>query len=61
MFKIDNDEYLYKEELAAIFRIEEKTLTDWISKGDIPSLKLGKVRVFHMATINEWLKEKIEQ
>ena len=60
MFTIDNDQYVTKSEIAEILGVTERSITDWVTDHYIPSIKLGKIRIYHLQTINRWLKDQIE-
>jgi excisionase family DNA binding protein len=38
----DQPEYLKVEEVAARLKLKEKTIRDWILRGELPAYKLGK-------------------
>ena len=38
----DEPEYLKVEEVAARLKLKEKTIRDWILRGELPAYKLGK-------------------
>ena len=38
----DEPEYLKVEEVAARLKLKEKTILDWILRGELPAYKLGK-------------------
>jgi excisionase family DNA binding protein len=38
----DEPEYLKVEEVAARLKLKEKTIRDWILRGELPGYKLGK-------------------
>ena len=38
----DEPEYLKVEEVAARLKLREKTIRDWILRGELPAYKLGK-------------------
>jgi excisionase family DNA binding protein len=38
----DEPEYLKVEEVAARLKLKEKTIRDWIGRGELPAYKLGK-------------------
>lgn len=59
MIEIENDKYLDSDELSELLNICQGTVMNWVSAGKIPSLKLGKKRLFHLATINRWLQSNI--
>jgi excisionase family DNA binding protein len=60
MIKIQNEEYLDAGELSLLLEIAKGTLLNWVSDNRIPSIKLGKKRIFHLGTINKWLQKNIE-
>jgi excisionase family DNA binding protein len=38
----DEPEYLKVEEVAVRLKVKEKTIRDWIVRGELPAYKLGK-------------------
>ena len=38
----DEPEYLKVEEVAARLKLKDKTIRDWILRGELPAYKLGK-------------------
>ena len=38
----DEPEYLKVEQVAARLKLKEKTIRDWILRGELPAYKLGK-------------------
>ena len=60
MIKIQDEEYLDAGELSLLLEIAKGTLLNWVSDNRIPSIKLGKKRIFHLGTINKWLQKNIE-
>lgn len=59
MIEIENDKYLDSNELSKLLGICQGTVLNWVSADKIPSLKLGKKRLFHLATINRWLQSNV--
>jgi excisionase family DNA binding protein len=60
MIKIEDETYLTLAEVSELLTIAEGTLLNWISENRIPSIKLGRGRIFNLASLNEWLKSNIE-
>jgi excisionase family DNA binding protein len=60
MINIENETYLTLAEVANLLDLSEGTVLNWISENRIPSIKLGRRRIFNLASINEWLKSNIE-
>jgi PTS system nitrogen regulatory IIA component len=44
------------EEVATYLRVSEKTVRDWVSKGELPGGKLGTSWRFRREDIEEWVK-----
>ena len=61
MFDLDGETYVTKGELSEILSVSERVITEWVTERYIPSIKLGQKRIFHIPTINSWLKAQIEQ
>ncbi len=61
MFNIDGDRYLTKTEIAEFLDVSERVITEWVTERYIPSIKMGQKRIYHLQTINDWLKAQIEQ
>ncbi len=47
-------------ETAQLLRIHPVTLYEWVSAGRIPSLKLGRKRLFDPRELQRWLAEQTE-
>lgn len=60
MINIENDTYLDSDELSELLGLCKGTICNWVSNDKIPSLKLGKKRMFHLAAINHWLKSNVK-
>ena len=60
MIEIENETYYTLKEVSELLDIAESTLLNWISENRIPSIKLGRGRIFNLASLNEWLKSNIE-
>lgn len=59
MINIEDQTYVTVDELAEILCLSGGTILNWVSAGTIPSIKLGKRRLFNLASINTWLLENI--
>ncbi len=60
MMQIENESYLSLAEVSQLLDLSEGTVLNWISEKRIPSIKLGRRRIFNLASLNEWLKSNIE-
>lgn len=60
MIEIENETYYTLKEVSMLLDIAESTLLNWVSENRIPSIKLGRGRIFNLASLNEWLKSNIE-
>jgi nitrogen PTS system EIIA component len=47
------------EEVAKYIKISERTIYDWVQKGDIPGGKLGNVWRFSKNEIDHWVSDKL--
>ena len=54
------DSILTIEEVAKYIKISERTIYDWVQKGDIPAGKLGNVWRFSKNEIDQWVNEKLK-
>ena len=61
MITIKDDKYLDCDEISELLGICKGTILNWVSADKIPSIKLGKKRIFHLDTINDWLQSNINQ
>ncbi len=52
-------EILTLEEVARYLRVSERTVYDWVQKGDLPAGKLGSSWRFKRVDIQRWADEKI--
>ena len=57
----DEPEYLVVEEVAARLKLREKTIRDWILRGELPAYKLGKEWRFSRAALVAWLSTPEER
>ena len=46
------------EELAVIFRLAPQTIRNWVAKGKLPYVKIGKRNMFLTGSLQEWLNQK---
>lgn len=60
MIQIENETYLSLAEVSQLLELSEGTVLNWISEKRIPSIKLGRRRIFSLASLNEWLNSNIE-
>ena len=58
--KIENETYLSLAEVSELLDLSEGTVLNWASENRIPSIKLGRRRIFNLDSINQWLKSNIE-
>ena len=47
------------EEVAKYLKVSERTVTDWVAKGEIPGGKLGNSWRFKQSDIDSWLNKKL--
>jgi len=60
VIKIEDQTYVYSDEIAAILEVSDRTIGKWVAENRIPSIKLGSKRIFNLSSINQWLKANIE-
>ena len=60
MIRIENESYLSLTEVSELLDLSEGTVLNWVSENRIPSIKLGRRRIFNLDSINQWLKSNIE-
>ena len=53
------DEIMTLEEVASYLRVSERTVYDWVSRGELPGGKLGTSWRFKRADIENWVSKKI--
>ena len=46
------------EELAVIFGLAPQTIRNWVARGKIPYVKIGKRKWFLKGSMQEWLNQK---
>ena len=46
------------EELAVIFGLAPQTIRNWVAKGKLPYVKVGKRNMFLTGSMQEWLDRK---
>jgi PTS system nitrogen regulatory IIA component len=56
---MENSEILTLEEVAKLVRVSERTVTDWVTRGEIPGGKLGTSWRFRRSEIDRWLNAKL--
>jgi len=50
--------YISGKELSTYISMAEKTLSEWANQGRIPSLKLGRKRIYDIEQIDSWIAGK---
>ena len=48
------------EELAVIFRVSPQTIRNWVARGKIPHIQIGRRNLFHLRRLQQWLIQKEE-
>ena len=48
------------EELAVIFGLAPQTIRNWVARGKLPHVKIGRRNLFLMRSIKRWLNRKEE-
>ena len=54
------DNLISIEELAIIFGLAPRTIRNWIARGKIPHVKIGRRNMFLKRSVQEWLNQKEE-
>lgn len=54
---IDNEGYLTKTEMARRLRRTARTVEQWMRKGYLPFMKIGRSVLFHAPTVEQYLKD----
>ena len=54
------DNLITVEELATIFRVNPQTIRNWVARGKIPHVQIGRRNLFQMGSIQKWLNQKEE-
>ena len=54
------DNLITTEELATIFRVAPQTIRNWIARGKIPSIQIGRRNLFQKRSLQKWLNQKEE-
>lgn len=58
-FRREVEELLTAEELARTFKVRKKTLYVWVSRREIPFVKLpGNTTRFPLKAVKEWLSKR---
>lgn len=53
------DDIMTLEEVAQYCRVSERTVIDWVQKGDIPGGKLGTSWRFKRSEVDNWINKKL--
>ena len=53
------DNIMTLEEVAQYCRVSERTVIDWVQKGDIPGGKLGTSWRFKRSEVDDWINKKL--
>ena len=54
------DNLITVEELAVIFRVSPQTIRNWVARGKIPHIQIGRRNLFHLRRLQQWLIQKEE-
>ena len=54
------DNLITVEELAVIFGLAPRTIRNWIARGKIPHVKIGRRNFLQRKSVQEWLNQKEE-
>lgn len=54
----DVERLLTASEAAQILRIHLVTLYSWVSEGRLPSIKMGRKRLFDARTLRKWISQQ---
>ena len=52
------DNLITVEELATIFRVHPQTIRNWIARGKIPYIQIGRRNLFQKGSIQKWLNQQ---
>lgn len=47
------------KEAAKLLGISVRHLSNLVKRGEVPSVKLGRRRVFYRDVLNEWLRDRV--
>jgi excisionase family DNA binding protein len=50
--------FLTVKELAQLLRVKARTIYSWVEDNQIPYYKPGRITIFRVDEINEWLEKK---
>lgn len=54
------DNLITTEELATILRVHSQTIRNWVARGKIPHIQIGRRNLFQKGSIQKWLNQKEE-
>ena len=54
------DNLITVEELATIFRVAPQTIRNWVARGKIPHIQIGRRNLFQKRSLQKWLNQKEE-
>ena len=49
---------LTTNEVACYLKLAPQTIRNWIAKGKLPSIKLGRSRYLDAAELSQWIKQQ---
>lgn len=52
------DNLISVEELAVICRAAPQTIRNWVARGKVPYIQIGRRYLFHRSSLQQWLKQK---
>ena len=52
------DKFLTVKDLVQALNVKESTLRDWIFKGQIPVIRIGRLIRFRWSEIEKWLQKQ---
>ena len=52
------DNLISVEELAVIFRTAPQTIRNWVARGKIPYIQVGRRYLFQRSSLQQWLNRK---
>ena len=56
--KLGDEKILTTEQVCRLFNITKGTLSNWLYKGQIPSIKIGRKHFFKESTLLDWMSER---
>lgn len=58
LFEITAAQFLTVRDVATLFKVPEKTVRNWVYKGDLKPIKLGRLIRFKKEDIELWISKQ---